>query len=148
MRRTCQSLCLLLLAGFFSTFAPYPAHAADPVGLWLTADGEAKIRITRCEKGLCGTITWLKEPNDSDGKPKRDRENVDQELKKRPMLGLEIFHNLQQTAPNKYQGSLYNPDDGRTYDGTLELGSDGLIKMKGCVFGGVICDDDVWSPTK
>ena len=64
------------------------------------------------------------------------------------MLGLEIFRNLQQLAPNKYQGSRYNPDDGRTYDGQLELGLDGLIKMKGCVFGGIICDDDVWSPTK
>ena len=148
MRRSRLMICFLLVAGFLAPFAPRPAQAADPIGLWLTADGEAKIRITRCEKGLCGTITWLKEPNDSDGKPKLDRENVDQEQKKRPMLGLEIFHNLQQTAPNKYQGSLYNPDDGRTYDGTLELGSDGLIKMKGCVFGGVICDDDVWSPTK
>jgi uncharacterized protein (DUF2147 family) len=138
----------LSVIGLLLPFLSLAAYAADPIGLWLTSDGEAKIRITRCEKGICGTIVWLKEPNDTDGKPKTDRENVDQELKKRPMLGLEIFHNLQQLAPNKYQGSLYNPDDGRTYDGQLELGLDGLIKMKGCVFGGIICDDDVWSPTK
>ena len=138
----------LFVIGLLLPFTSVAVQAADPIGLWLTSDGEAKIRITRCEKGICGTIVWLKEPNDTDGKPKTDRENVDQDLKKRPMLGLEIFHNLQQLAPNKYQGSLYNPDDGRTYDGQLELGLDGLIKMKGCVFGGVICDDDVWSPTK
>ena len=148
MRRTPLMPYLLIIIGVFSTLALQPVYAADPIGLWQTADGEAKIRITRCEKGICGAIIWLKEPNDSEGKPKLDRENVDQEQKKRPMLGLEIFHNLQQTSPNKYQGSLYNPDDGRIYDGTLELGADGLIKMKGCVFSGVICDDDVWSPTK
>ena len=148
MRRSLRFLSRLAVFGFLLPFTLAPAQAADPIGLWLTSDGEAKIRITRCDKGICGNIVWLKEPNDSDGKPKIDRENVDQELKKRPMLGLEIFRNLQQLAPNKYQGSLYNPDDGRTYDGHLELGVDGLIKMKGCVFGGVICDDDVWSPTK
>ena len=148
MRRAGLFAWLLLFIGLAGLSVDAQAFAADPVGLWLTSDGEAKIRITRCEKGICGAIVWLKEPNDSDGKPKTDRENVDQDLKKRPMLGLEIFHNLQQLAPNKYQGSLYNPDDGRTYDGQLELGLDGLIKMKGCVFGGVICDDDVWSPTK
>ena len=146
-RLTSLMRCLFVI-GLLLPFTSLAVQAADPIGLWLTSDGEAKIRITRCEKGICGTIVWLKEPNDSDGKPKTDRENVDQELKKRPMLGLEIFHNLQQLAPNKYQGSLYNPDDGRTYDGQLELGLDGLIKMKGCVFGGIICDDDVWSPTK
>ena len=146
-RLTSLMRCLVVI-GFMWPFTSVQVQAADPIGLWLTSDGEAKIRITRCEKGICGTIVWLKDPNDSDGKPKTDRENVDQELKKRPMLGLEIFRNLQQLAPNKYQGSLYNPDDGRTYDGQLELGLDGLIKMKGCVFGGVICDDDVWSPTK
>ena len=148
MHRLFSLVRCLIVIGLLLPFTSVAVQAADPIGLWLTSDGEAKIRITRCEKGICGTIVWLKEPNDSDGKPKTDRENVDQDLKKRPMLGLEIFHNLQQLAPNKYQGSLYNPDDGRTYDGQLELGLDGLIKMKGCVFGGVICDDDVWSPTK
>ena len=148
MDRLTSLMRCLFVFGLLLPFTSHAVQAADPIGLWLTSDGEAKIRITRCEKGICGTIVWLKEPNDSDGKPKTDRENVDQELKKRPMLGLEIFHNLQQLAPNKYQGSLYNPDDGRTYDGQLELGLDGLIKMKGCVFGGIICDDDVWSPTK
>ena len=148
MLRPALFACGLLMTGLLTVLAPLSARAADPIGLWLTADGEAKIRITRCDKGICGVIVWLKEPLDTDGKPKTDRENVDQELKKRPMLGLEIFHNLQQLAPNKYQGSLYNPDDGRTYDGTLELGTDGQIKVKGCVFSGVICDDDVWSPTK
>ena len=148
MNRLFSLVRCLIVIGLLLPFTSVAVQAADPIGLWLTSDGEAKIRITRCEKGICGTIVWLKEPNDSDGKPKTDRENVDQDLKKRPMLGLEIFHNLQQLAPNKYQGSLYNPDDGRTYDGQLELGLDGLIKVKGCVFGGVICDDDVWSPTK
>ena len=148
MLRPALFACALLMTGLLTVLAPLSARAADPIGLWLTADGEAKIRITRCDKGICGVIVWLKEPLDTDGKPKTDRENVDQELKKRPMIGLEIFHNLQQLAPNKYQGSLYNPDDGRTYDGTLELGTDGQIKVKGCVFSGVICDDDVWSPTK
>ena len=55
-----------------------PALAADPAGMWLTQGGNSRIRLADCGGALCGTIVWLKEPNDPDtGKPKTDKNNVD-----------------------------------------------------------------------
>src|SRR4051812_34209717 len=63
---------LLALAGSTA------ALAAEPTGTWLTQTGTSRIRVADCGGALCGTIVWLKEPNDPDtGKPKTDKNNSD-----------------------------------------------------------------------
>ena len=51
--------CVVLSAISLASIALAPA-LADPVGTWLSADGEGKIRIADCGGALCGTIVWLK----------------------------------------------------------------------------------------
>src|SRR5271170_5441588 len=60
-----------------ATFAT-PALAADPLGIWYTADNDSQVRITNCGGALCGTLVGLKEPIDpATGKPKLDKNNAD-----------------------------------------------------------------------
>src|SRR5262245_984928 len=75
---------LVLLAGTTG------AMAADPVGVWLTQGGNSRIRIADCGGALCGTIIWLKEPNDEGGKPKTDKNNSDAAKRSRPLIGVQI----------------------------------------------------------
>ena len=59
-----------LAAALFVFASCSAALAADPAGMWLTQGGNSRIRIADCGGALCGTIVWLKEPNDPDtGKP-------------------------------------------------------------------------------
>jgi uncharacterized protein (DUF2147 family) len=45
--------------------------AADPVGTWQTENGRSRVKIVPCGDALCGTIVWLKDPNDPEtGKPR------------------------------------------------------------------------------
>src|SRR5437868_12069888 len=68
------------------------AKAADAKGIWLTADGEAKIRIADCGGRLCGTIAWLKRPLDPNtGKPTLDKQNPDAGKRNRPLIGTAIL---------------------------------------------------------
>ncbi len=53
------------------------AYAADANGTWLTQGGLSRIKIADCGGALCGSIVWLKEPNDETGKPKTDKNNPD-----------------------------------------------------------------------
>ena len=54
-------------------FTATPSHAAsDPSGIWLNDVGSAKMEVTKCGKGICAKIVWLKDPNDSKGKPLHD----------------------------------------------------------------------------
>mgnify|MGYP003336060675 CR=1 FL=1 len=35
--------------------------AGDPAGMWLTEDGEAKIKVAACGNAMCGSIAWLED---------------------------------------------------------------------------------------
>ena len=54
-----------------------PAAAGDPTGLWLTQQGDARIRIARCGAAFCGSIAWLREQIDREtGRPAADDQTV------------------------------------------------------------------------
>src|SRR5262245_61177474 len=86
-----------MLARFFVIAAvavvSLPAVAsADALGLWLTKDRDAKIRVTNCGGSLCGTIAWLAQPIDKEtGKPMTDKSNADPARRSRPLIGVRIF---------------------------------------------------------
>jgi uncharacterized protein (DUF2147 family) len=123
-----------------------PARAADPIGIWLTEDGEARVRIYNCGQDLCGTVLSLKEPNDPEtGKPKLDKFNQDASKRARPILGIELMTELKPDGtPDQWEGSLYNPEDGYTYKGILTAQSLLTLKLQGCVLGGLICKSEIW----
>ena len=60
-----------LVLGLLGIFIGAPAaSAADPTGTWVTENGRSHVRVTNCGGALCGSIIWLKEPNDpATGKP-------------------------------------------------------------------------------
>ncbi|KRE14624.1 hypothetical protein ASE66_14815 [Bosea sp. Root483D1] len=120
--------------------AALPA-AADPmgdiVGRWRDSDGESEIAISRCGPALCGKIVWLKEA-------RFDMFNPDEGLRKRSLLGLQVLSGFK-PAKGGLEGEGYNPADGKTYRTTLELTSAQSLVIRGCVLGGLICDDDIWS---
>ena len=135
MSKISLALLALLLAG------TAPARAAEPFGLWATEDGESKIKITPCGQKLCGTLAWLKEPNDAAGKPLLDANNTSPALRSRPLLGVPLLQGLTRDGES-WKGKIYNPEDGKTYDGSLTLSGAGKAELKGCV-AVVFCQSDV-----
>lgn len=116
----------------FAALSLSPARAADAAGLWQTQDGESQIRITPCGPKLCGTLVWLKQPGGEDGAPKRDSANADAALRNRPLIGVPLLAGLAK-AGEGWKGKIYNPDDGKTYDGSVALTAAGTLEIKGCV---------------
>jgi uncharacterized protein (DUF2147 family) len=118
----------LALAGFAAAatgFAP-PAAAQDVAGTWLRDTGASKVRFAKCGEAVCGTIAWLK---DADGPAK---------------LGQRIFYDMKPSGAGKWSGSAFNPEDGKTYSGTMTLSGDTLT-TSGCVLGGLICRSVKWA---
>ncbi|POR51726.1 uncharacterized protein (DUF2147 family) [Bosea psychrotolerans] len=111
----------------------------DIIGRWRDSDGESEIEIARCGPALCGTIVWLKQP-------RIDSANPDPANRGRPLLGLRVLSGFKpDPAAATFSGDGYNPEDGRSYKTTLELKSKTTLSIKGCVMGGLICDDDIWT---
>jgi uncharacterized protein (DUF2147 family) len=129
LKRTIPALLAMAIAGAASA-----AVAADPAGTWIMGSGKFTVRISQCGSGVCGTLVALKKPLDKQGKPKVDKENPNPALRKRPLIGLSLLSGMKPKGPNKWVGSIYNPDDGRTYSATMTL-SGNSMKVKGCALG-------------
>ena len=78
-----------VIAALFGA-APASAQGAEPVGVWLTEKGDARVKVTKCGSSICGVIVWLKEPIDpGTGQPQVDDKNPNPALKTRPVIGPE-----------------------------------------------------------
>lgn len=122
---------LLMLGGV-------PAFASSAPGTWAMKNGKVTVRVSDCGSGLCGRIVALKEPiSKIDGKPKIDRENPNPSLRKRPVIGLSVLVSMKAAGQNTWKGAIYNPDDGKTYTGTVKLQGN-TMKVQGCVMQ-VLC---------
>jgi uncharacterized protein (DUF2147 family) len=73
-----------------------------------------------------------------------DQRNKDPELRNRPMLGLQILTLQPSDQPHVLNGDIYNPQDGNTYSGYVEILGPDMVRLNGCVMFNVICRGEDW----
>lgn len=111
-------LTLFALVLFLSTSGLFAQNADDILGYWLTQDGDSQVKIFKAKDGkFYGDIKWLKTPNEPDGTAKLDKNNSDEKLKKRPVMGLQLLKAFEFNSKNKewVDGTIYDPKNGKTY---------------------------------
>ena len=135
------AIAALLAAGT----ATASAQSKGPTGVWVNQEKSTAVRVQRCGKSLCGSVTWLREPLNKAGQPKVDRENPDPKLRNRRLLGLPVLLNMKPDGQNRWSGRIYNADDGRTYVSHIEMASANQMQVQGCVLGGLICRKMNWT---
>ena len=95
---------------------------------------------------MCGNLIWLAEPNDPDTKqPKTDKKNTDVSKQNRPLLGMPIVLSMKPSGGDKWQGQVYNAEDGRHYAGSFTMTGANTAELKGCVMGGLLCKWQTWT---
>ena len=141
----CRTAFIIAIAAALLT-AP-SAHAqgtGEPVGVWLTQAGDARVKISKCGGGICGVIVGLKEPIDpATGRPQVDDKNPNPALAKRPIIGLPLFSGMHAAGPGKWSGQIYNADDGGTYASSVSVMGTDTLKVEGCV--GALCGGETWT---
>ena len=141
-------LCVLVRLVFATTVAGALAQtpAVGLEGTWLTEDASAKISFERCASALCGRLVWLRAPNDPEtGEPARDKKNPDPTKRTRPLLGLEIFSQVQPIGEVKWRAKAYDAENAKIYDVTLELRPRDQLALTGCGLLGLICRTELWT---
>ncbi|MFN7709950.1 MAG: DUF2147 domain-containing protein [Holosporales bacterium] len=124
------------------------------MGKWLTEDGRAHVDIHPCtdkQEALCGKIVWLKEPIDTDtNAEKLDKNNPDEKLRDRKLLGLEILsHFVKSDEPNTWKdGKIYSPREGSTYSCTMTLKDNEKLEVHGYVALPLFGKTQVWTRVK
>ena len=126
--RRCASLLAAVIT--LSAAIPVTASAAVPEGVWLI-DGKAAVQVYDCAGLMCGRIVWLKVPRNRLGELDRDKRNPDPALRQRQLCGLTTLRDLRPAGPDRWaDGSLYNPDDGKSYRVTAQLASSNVITAR------------------
>ncbi len=113
---------LLLLCISAAAASGATADADRVLGLWLTEKADAQVRIERVGDRYQGAIVWLKEPlypaDDEQGMAGRikvDRENPDQDKRAQPIVGLRIVAGFRFDGELWREGTIYDPENGKTY---------------------------------
>jgi uncharacterized protein (DUF2147 family) len=119
---------------------------ADPIGTWLTENGRSRVKVVDCGGALCGTIIWLKEPNDPEtGKPKTDKNNVDAANRSRPLIGVPIVLSMKPNGSSKWSGQVYSPEEGKVFSGNLTEQGPNAVRLEGCALGVLVCKGQNWT---
>jgi len=129
--------CLIALVPMCSARA-----GSEPIGIWQTQAGDARVRVSRCGGGICGVVVWLKNPI-ANGKPAVDDKNPNPALARRPMIGLSLFSGMRSAGEGKWSGQIYNADDGSTYASKISMTGPDMLRVEGCV--GVLCGGENWT---
>jgi len=134
---------LVIIATLFGATSA-PAQSTEPVGVWLTEKGDARVKVSKCGSGICGVIVGLKDPIDpATGHPQVDDKNPNPALRTRPVIGISLFIAMRLSAPGKWSGQIYNADDGGTYVSYVTFTGGDALRVEGCV--GMICGGETWT---
>jgi uncharacterized protein (DUF2147 family) len=121
------------------------AHARPLEGTtWRTQSGSGTVRLEACGARTCGRIlTGTPRP----GETGLDMRNPNVALRTRPLIGLNILSGFARQSDDSYKGgTIYDPEDGKTYRSEFRLKADGRLEVKGCV--GPFCQAQIWTPVR
>ena len=121
---------------------------SSPEGRWLTEKKNGIIEIFRCSGGemLCGRLLWFRiDPGDPNPQG-LDLQNPDPKQRNRRLCGLVFMTGFKPTESNNWEdGTVYDPDSGHTYNGTMRLQPDGALRLRGYIGISLIGRSEVWT---
>ena len=122
------------------------AEEADAIiGGWYTKDSKALVQIYKSGEVYNGKIVWLKEPLYEDGTEKRDKNNPDESRHQDKIIGLNLVQGFTYKGKNKWMdGTIYDPDNGKTYSCKMTLKTDNELKVRGFIGVSLIGRTQMW----
>jgi len=130
---------IMAVAGLGLLAGEARAQRGDIAGRWLTEKDGSIVEFAPCQakpETWCGRVIWLQ-------RPRLDVRNPDSRLRNRPLAGVEIVRGLRAVGDGAWTGAtLYNPEDGRSYSGSIRL-ENGNLKLRGCALA-IFCQTRIW----
>jgi uncharacterized protein (DUF2147 family) len=140
------SVLALALASSFNTNTLNTEEGDKLIGVWEPSHGKARVKITKVGNKYFGKIVWLKEPTYPDGSPKVDKNNPDSKMHETPLMGYSILKDFEFSGKKTWSnGTIYDPENGSTYNCTIKLTNDNTIEVRGYIGVSAIGRTDTWT---
>lgn len=118
---------------------------ADAIGRWQTETRHGVVEISACGPSICGKLV---ESDALRTNPQtRDDKNKDPGQRNRLLKGLAILQGFHLKDNAWTGGTIYNAEDGGTYQATLTLQDHDSLRVKGCIVW-PLCKSQMWKRIK
>lgn len=120
-------------------------HADKVMGVWKTGSGKGMVKIYKENDKYYGKLVWLKEPNDESGKPKVDKNNSDESMRSRALLGIVNLRDFVYKGDKVWEeGKIYDPENGSDYSCEMKMTDDNTLEVRGFIGVSLFGRTDVW----
>lgn len=107
----------------------FAQQAADPSGIWMRDDGNARVEIAPCGNDICATNLWVGDTSGGED------------------AGDVLVMSLEPRSEKQLAGTAYDRKRDRSYSITIDVQDEGLV-TRGCVLGGLLCRNVSWTPAR
>ena len=150
-----KKLSVLVFVGLYFPITLMASTADDILGLWWTKQNKAKVEIVKCGVGYCGKLVWLKDPvyksgerDGWEGKEKVDYRNPESAKHNNPILGLQIVSDLKFVDGIWKDGTVYDPENGKTYSCKAEIEGGDVLALRGFIGFSLFGRTSEWNRVK
>jgi uncharacterized protein (DUF2147 family) len=137
---------MMVILGLLGSLASATAvPATEATGRWQTETRHGIVEIAPCGPSICGRLV---ESDSLRTNPQlRDEKNRDTAQRTRLLKGLTLLQGFTQKDGAWTGGTIYNADDGGTYQATLTLQDHDTLRVKGCIVW-PLCKSQTWKRIK
>ncbi len=127
----------MCVVAFSGAAAAQDGH--DVFGTFLTQAKTSTVTIEDCGNGTpCGRVSWIDPTAMAPGEPPETALTQAGD----PVLGLLMLQGFDKKRKDWRGGTIYDPENDKTYASRLKRLGDGRLQVKGCI--GPICQTQVW----
>jgi uncharacterized protein (DUF2147 family) len=127
MKRTA----ILVAASLFAS----PAAAQALEGQWTNYKRNVIVQVERCGTAFCGRVVQAS----AKAKEKARRGGTPN------LIGTQILTGLTPVGDGRFRGRAFVPKRNIHATATVRQVSDDVMQVQGCVFGGLLCDNERWT---
>jgi uncharacterized protein (DUF2147 family) len=137
-------LLLLSLTNSMATQTTFSNPEPDAIlGKWTNPDQTTHFQIYKQNNKYYGKVLW------GTGRNPKDINNPDPTLRNRELIGLVMLHDFNYKGKSVYSdGTIYDPNDGKTYSCKLSLQSKDQLEVRGYVGIPLFGRSETWTRIK
>jgi uncharacterized protein (DUF2147 family) len=112
------------------------------LGEWIPASKDGKITIFKTGDKYFGKVSAGKNSE------KKDANNPDEKLRTQPIIGSVILKNFEFTGKSWENGTIYDPNNGKTYSCNMKMKSPNELEIRGFIGISILGRTTVWTRAK
>jgi uncharacterized protein (DUF2147 family) len=101
----------------------------DILGVWWSPKKDGRINIYQKDNKYYGELIWVLPEHEG----KKDIKNPDKSKQDRPVLGIKLLDGFKYDDGEWVDGTIYDPDNGKTYSCYMKLKSKNKLKVRGYI---------------